>query len=354
MRGGTGPSTAPPSADHPPIVAAWDVSFDVAPGEALGVIGESGSGKSTVLSCIIGDERAPPVRCIWPRWTRPNGPAGVADAERRKAAGGRHGRWCTRTPPDGLDLRVSAGGNSRERLTAAGWRGYHYIRNRAPNCSTGRGTAVADGRSGRNVLRWYAPARADRQGAGHRAPGVLPTSPPRGSTRRRRRRARLLRGCSPKATSPQLLSVTTSRDRVADRPDDRQHLGRVIRSDRSAVPYRTALHSAARSPRPGVIAVTPVYRFARYASRSRCTPSTAGPCTRCTASTSTCGPASTSRWPDQAGGQVVAAALHQPDYCRTPVRSCCARRRPGGRTTELSDRSMARVRVVSSVMCHSF
>jgi alpha-D-ribose 1-methylphosphonate 5-phosphate C-P lyase len=40
------------------IVAAWDVSFDVAPGEALGLIGESGSGKSTVLNCLIGDERA--------------------------------------------------------------------------------------------------------------------------------------------------------------------------------------------------------------------------------------------------------------------------------------------------------
>ena len=34
-------------------------------------------------------------------------------------------------PADGLDLRVSAGGNIAERLTAAGWRGYHDIRNRA-------------------------------------------------------------------------------------------------------------------------------------------------------------------------------------------------------------------------------
>ena len=40
------------------IVAAWDISFDVAPGESLGLIGESGSGKSTVLACLIGDERA--------------------------------------------------------------------------------------------------------------------------------------------------------------------------------------------------------------------------------------------------------------------------------------------------------
>ena len=44
------------SASTGSIVAAWDVSFDVSPGEALGVIGESGSGKSTVMRCIAGDQ----------------------------------------------------------------------------------------------------------------------------------------------------------------------------------------------------------------------------------------------------------------------------------------------------------
>jgi alpha-D-ribose 1-methylphosphonate 5-phosphate C-P lyase len=34
-------------------------------------------------------------------------------------------------PADGLDLRISAGGNIAERLTAAGCRGYHDIRGRA-------------------------------------------------------------------------------------------------------------------------------------------------------------------------------------------------------------------------------
>ncbi|KAA9160259.1 ATP-binding cassette domain-containing protein [Amycolatopsis acidicola] len=113
------------------IVAAWDVSFDVAPGEALGVIGESGSGKSTVLACVIGDQPATAgsVRLA----TVDSGETdilGLDDTERRKL---RIDRMAVvhQNPADGLDLRVSAGGNIAERLTAAGWRGYHDIRRRA-------------------------------------------------------------------------------------------------------------------------------------------------------------------------------------------------------------------------------
>jgi alpha-D-ribose 1-methylphosphonate 5-phosphate C-P lyase len=113
------------------IVAAWDVSFDVAPGEALGVIGESGSGKSTVLSCVIGDERATAGSVHLATVDD-----GVTDllllpnAERRRLR--IYGMAVVhQNPADGLDLRISAGGNIAERLTAAGWRGYHDIRGRA-------------------------------------------------------------------------------------------------------------------------------------------------------------------------------------------------------------------------------
>ncbi|MGW4486589.1 alpha-D-ribose 1-methylphosphonate 5-phosphate C-P-lyase PhnJ [Amycolatopsis sp. NPDC004368] len=113
------------------IVAAWDVSFDVAPGEALGVIGESGSGKSTVLACVIGDERATAgeVRLATVDGGRTD-LLTLPDAERR---GLRVDAMAVvhQNPADGLDLRVSAGGNIAERLTAAGWRGYHDIRRRA-------------------------------------------------------------------------------------------------------------------------------------------------------------------------------------------------------------------------------
>ena len=129
---GTGPSFG--TAVSPltgAIVAAWDISFDVAPGEALGLIGESGSGKSTVLNCLIGDERASSGTV---RLASVDG--GETDlftlspAERRKL------RIDTvsivyQDPARGLDLRVSAGGNIAERLTAAGWRSYRAIRRRA-------------------------------------------------------------------------------------------------------------------------------------------------------------------------------------------------------------------------------
>jgi alpha-D-ribose 1-methylphosphonate 5-phosphate C-P lyase len=113
------------------IVAAWDISFDVAPGEALGLIGESGSGKSTVLNCLIGDERASAGTV---RLASVDG--GETDLFTLSAAERRRLRIDTvsivyQDPARGLDLRVSAGGNIAERLTAAGWRSYQAIRRRA-------------------------------------------------------------------------------------------------------------------------------------------------------------------------------------------------------------------------------
>ncbi|WP_425307747.1 alpha-D-ribose 1-methylphosphonate 5-phosphate C-P-lyase PhnJ [Ammonicoccus fulvus] len=107
------------------------VSFDIAPGEALGIIGESGSGKSTVLRCVIGEETTHEGRVLLADVDE--GRTNVLDlsaAERRAL------RISTlavvhQDAAAGLDLRISAGGNIADRLTAAGWRSYHAIRARA-------------------------------------------------------------------------------------------------------------------------------------------------------------------------------------------------------------------------------
>src|SRR6187399_1396482 len=44
---------------HGTLVAVHDVSFDIAPGEVLGVVGESGAGKSLTGAAVIGLLDAP-------------------------------------------------------------------------------------------------------------------------------------------------------------------------------------------------------------------------------------------------------------------------------------------------------
>jgi len=48
--------TAPFRPPPPPVRALAEVSFTLAPGEALGLVGESGSGKSTLARCLVGLE----------------------------------------------------------------------------------------------------------------------------------------------------------------------------------------------------------------------------------------------------------------------------------------------------------
>jgi phosphonate C-P lyase system protein PhnK len=112
------------------VLACEDVGFEVAPGEALGIIGESGSGKTTVLRCLAGDV-AP---TAGEARLRSAGNAAdlfkLSDGERRVL------RVNTisivyQDPAEGLNLRISAGGNIAERLIAAGWRNFGRLRARA-------------------------------------------------------------------------------------------------------------------------------------------------------------------------------------------------------------------------------
>ncbi|HEX7660644.1 MAG TPA: ATP-binding cassette domain-containing protein [Pseudonocardiaceae bacterium] len=113
------------------IVAAWGVDLDVAPGEALGVIGESGSGKSTVLRCISGDEEPTTGEMLF---TRPDGTPVRLDRlgpARRRRMRISDISVVHQDPAFGLTMDVSAGGNVADPLTAAGWRDYGRIRARA-------------------------------------------------------------------------------------------------------------------------------------------------------------------------------------------------------------------------------
>jgi phosphonate C-P lyase system protein PhnK len=118
------------------IVAAWDVDFDVAAGEALGIVGESGSGKSTVLRCIAGDQAATTGDV---RFTcHDDGNVNVLSLD---PAARRRLRVDTlsvvyQDPAEGLALGVTAGGNIADPLTAAGWRHFGKIRNRAAELLT--------------------------------------------------------------------------------------------------------------------------------------------------------------------------------------------------------------------------
>jgi len=113
------------------VVGCWDVGFEVAPGEALGVIGESGSGKSTVMRCIAGDQPTTAGRVhLSSVDDGATDVLGLSDSERRQLRVDQLS-VVYQDPSEGLDLHVSAGGNIADRLTAAGWRNFGGIRARA-------------------------------------------------------------------------------------------------------------------------------------------------------------------------------------------------------------------------------
>lgn len=119
------------SASTGSIVAAWDVSFEVSPGEALGVIGESGSGKSTVMRCVAGDQTSTTGEVFLQSVDR--GQTNVLDLDPSRRRGLRVADLSVvyQDPAEGLRLNVTAGGNIAEALTAAGWRHFGRIRERA-------------------------------------------------------------------------------------------------------------------------------------------------------------------------------------------------------------------------------
>jgi phosphonate C-P lyase system protein PhnK len=112
------------------VVGCQDVDFEVAQGEALGIIGESGSGKTTVLRCIAGDVEPGAGTALL------RGEPEVIDLFAQSGPARRALRVTTisivyQNPAEGLNLRISAGGNIAQPLIAAGWRNFGRIRARA-------------------------------------------------------------------------------------------------------------------------------------------------------------------------------------------------------------------------------
>ncbi len=106
---GTGPDTGTSvSPLTGAVVAAWGVDFEVERGEAVGIIGESGSGKTTVLRCVAGDE----VPTSGSVLLHAGGPTvdvvALTPSERRALRVGRLS-IVHQDPSIGLDLHLSAG-----------------------------------------------------------------------------------------------------------------------------------------------------------------------------------------------------------------------------------------------------
>lgn len=113
------------------IVACANFNLTVYPGEIVGIIGESGSGKSTVMKCLHFDDS--PTSGTVHLSTLEDGKPNLFDVSQQRK------RWiCNhligivyQNPVQGLRLDFSSGGNIAEKLIAADWNNVGDIRQRA-------------------------------------------------------------------------------------------------------------------------------------------------------------------------------------------------------------------------------
>ena len=112
------------------VVAAHDVSFDLYRGEILGIIGESGSGKSTVVKTLYFDDAPSAGEAIFFDDDRQYELFTLNAARQRWLRNHRFG-MVYQNPHLGLNFNVSAGGNIAERLLMSDVAHYGAIRTRA-------------------------------------------------------------------------------------------------------------------------------------------------------------------------------------------------------------------------------
>ncbi|MES9859435.1 MAG: ATP-binding cassette domain-containing protein [Candidatus Thiodiazotropha sp. LLP2] len=112
------------------LVAAHDVSFDLYKGEILGIMGESGSGKSTAVKCLYFDQEPTLGNATFFDQGREHQLFCLNKAQQRRLSNQRFG-MVYQNPNQGLNLEISAGGNIAERLLMSGNYNYADIRQRA-------------------------------------------------------------------------------------------------------------------------------------------------------------------------------------------------------------------------------
>lgn len=112
------------------VVAAHDVSFDLYKGEILGIMGESGSGKSTAVKCLYFDEQPDAGRARFFDDEKEHDLFQLNAAQQRHLANHRFG-MVYQNPHQGLNFNITAGGNIAERLLMSDVSHYSRIRQRA-------------------------------------------------------------------------------------------------------------------------------------------------------------------------------------------------------------------------------
>ncbi|MDP1607371.1 MAG: ATP-binding cassette domain-containing protein [Rhodocyclaceae bacterium] len=112
------------------VVAIHDVSFDLFEGEILGVMGESGSGKSTVVKAIYFDQAPSSGEAIFYDSDKQHELFALNAARQRWLRNHRFG-MVYQNPHLGLNFNISAGGNIAERLLMSDVMDYGAIRARA-------------------------------------------------------------------------------------------------------------------------------------------------------------------------------------------------------------------------------
>lgn len=127
------------------LVAMHGVSFDLFEGEILGIMGESGSGKSTVVNTLYSEQAPSAGEAIFydPVNSSSGGKSGAGEKSGKQhelcALNAAQQRWLRnhrfgmvyQNPQRGLNFNITAGGNIAERLLMSDLMDYGAIRERA-------------------------------------------------------------------------------------------------------------------------------------------------------------------------------------------------------------------------------